>query len=549
MPENTNPLVDTPVVSAPVSVNDTSALFRKQIYFLLIVLSAGLMLGRIVAVDNLYDKSVAQLKNSQIPSRLAEKTAELEKRNAPPAAIEKVVADTERKLKVEAVRTMRPFLSANDRSRWCTIRAIVEPDMRVIETDEAGNEKIVWLAIDKVQDQYGWDTIDMVKHTLPPTASEDEAPAYLFSSKPPLLPILMAAPYYAIYHGSAAIFGESHRISFAKDTYLIVRLMLVIINLIPIVFCWFLMSRLIERFGTTDWGRIFTMGVVCFGTFVSTFAITINNHTPGICCMIISMYAVSRIVFDNKRNIIYFLVAGLFASLMLTCELPALSYIVFLMIPLFILAPWRTFCGYVPAMLLVFAAFFATNFFVHQTFSPAYANKEWYDYTYTRNGKERDAYWNNRVGIDKGEESKLTYLVNTTVGHHGIFSLTPVWILSFVGLAGMLFNRVDKRYMYASLFILSLSIICYVFYLYRPQVDRNYGGMTCGLRWMFWFIPLWTMTMIPVVDRMAKNRFCRGLCLILLLVSVMSVAYPVANPWDHPWAYFFMKFLGYTVIG
>ena len=28
-------------------------------------------------------------------------------------------------------RARRPFLSANDRSRWCTVRALVEDDMRV----------------------------------------------------------------------------------------------------------------------------------------------------------------------------------------------------------------------------------------------------------------------------------------------------------------------------------------------------------------------------------------------------------------------------------
>ena len=27
--------------------------------------------------------------------------------------------------------SVRPFLSANDRSRWCTVRALVEPDMQV----------------------------------------------------------------------------------------------------------------------------------------------------------------------------------------------------------------------------------------------------------------------------------------------------------------------------------------------------------------------------------------------------------------------------------
>ncbi len=43
----------------------------------------------------------------------------------------------------------RPFLSANDRSRWDTVRALVEHGT---------------YAIDDVIREPGWDTIDMVKH-------------------------------------------------------------------------------------------------------------------------------------------------------------------------------------------------------------------------------------------------------------------------------------------------------------------------------------------------------------------------------------------------
>ena len=43
-----------------------------------------------------------------------------------------------------------------------------------------------------------------------------------------------------------------------------------------------------------------------------------------------------------------------------------------------------------------------------------------------------------------------------------------------------------------------MTLICLVFYiLLRPQEDRNYGGMTSGFRWMFWFAPLWLVVMIP----------------------------------------------------
>jgi len=510
---------------------------RKQIYALMILLSAGLMFGRIIAVDNEFDKAASRLKYQQVESRVKEREAEERKKGVTGKRLEEILNATRQKLQKEALQLQRPSLSANDRSRLCTVRALVEPDMRV--KDENGN--IVWFAIDKVQNLPGWDTIDMVKHPLPP--SDPEAPAYLFSSKPPLLPILMAAPYYVIYIASGG------KISFASDPYLVVRTLLVIINLIPVMFCWFLMSRLIDRFATTDWSRLFLMAFVCFGTFVSTFVVTLNNHLPGICCVIISMYAAIQILFEEKRSLVYFLTAGFFAALLPACELPGLAYTAFLMGALALVSWRRTLLGYVPAMVLVLAAFLQTNYIGHQTYSLAYGNPDWYIYKYERGGRERVSHWTYRTGMDKGEKSKMTYAFHTSVGHHGIFSLTPLWVLSFFGLAAWMFQRGDKRLFYAAIFILSLSLIVYVFYMHRPQGDRNYGGMTSGLRWMFWFIPMWIMAMTPTVNRLSRSRLGRGLCLVLLFCSALSVAYPLWNPWDHPWLYHFLRYCGWKVIG
>lgn len=527
-------VIDLPIVRP----TDQTRTLRHQIYMLLILVSAGLMLGRIFAVDNLYDRYSAEGKYVSIPRRVDAEMKALKLQNASPERIASERKRITQILQAEAVRNLRPTHSANDRSRWDTLRALVEPDMRVV--DENGH--IVWFAIDKVQDQYGWDTIDMVKHRNPP--SDETASAHLYSSKPTLLPVLMSVPYFLIYNLSGG------HLSLGNESHLLVKILLVLINLIPVVLSWVLLSRLIDRYGQEDWSRIFAMAFVCFGTFVSTFVVTLNNHLPGICFCIISLYAASRIFFEGKRNIKYYIAAGACATLLFTCEMPGLAFTVFLLGLLLLADPLNTLRGYVPAMLLVFAAFFATNYMAHKTVSIAYGNPDWYIYDYQRNGVQRQSHWSNRKGIDAGEESRLTYVIHTTIGHHGVFSLTPVWLLSFVGL-GMCLARgkVDIRYVYFAIFVLSLSAIVYLYYVFgRPQGDRNYGGMTCGLRWMFWFMPMWILAMLPCLDRMAKSRFLRGVALTLLLLSCLSVAYPLWNPWTHPWLYDFMHALGWEVI-
>jgi hypothetical protein len=124
------------------------------------------------------------------------------------------------------------------------------------------------------------------------------------------------------------------------------------------------------------------------------------------------------------------------------------------------------------------------------------------------------------------------YALNVLVGHHGIFSLTPVWLLSLAGFGFWIRYR-DRRSL--ALAIGLLTVVCVAFFLSRPQIDRNYGGMTSGLRWMFWFAPLWLVLMLPTADWLAGRRWGRGLGLVLLGLSVLSASYPTWNPWTSPW--------------
>jgi hypothetical protein len=514
---------------------------RQQIYRLLLVVGAGLILGRILAVDEVEVQQLQSHRLAQIPKRIEEKRERLIQQGAREDRIEQELEKTRRALYKDAY-LQRPTLSGNDRSRWCTLRALVEPEMRVIrtvETDRGAQREYVWYAIDKVTTQKGWDTIDMVKHGLP---DQPEGEEYLYSSKPPLLPTLMAVPYAILFHATGMDLGE--------NTYTVVRILLVVLNLIPLLILWIVLWRLVERFGTTNWGRVFAVAVICLATFLSTFAVTLNNHIPGAVSIGIALYAAVRIWFDDERRLRYFALAGFFGAFSVACELPALAFLGLLSLTLLWKAPRETFQAFVPMALLVGAAFFATNYIAHHDLRPAYMHRDegddWYDYTYEVNGVVKESYWRNRTGIDRGEPSRLVYLFHSTFGHHGVFSLTPVWILSFVGMGILLARRGGPRLQQMALFVLTLSVVVFTFYMMRPQIDRNYGGMTSGFRWMFWFIPLWVPMMLPALDRMAENRFRRWIALLLLLISVLSAAYPIWNPWIHPWLYNIMAAYGWT---
>jgi hypothetical protein len=522
--------------------DEPQARLRRSVYLILIVAGIGLLIGRILAVESV---DMVKRWDEEVKVKTKEKREALKKEGISGERLDLQVGQFETELREKLrARMMRPFLSANDRSRWCTVRALVEPEMRVYEEAEIDGQKVrrwVPYAIDNVIQVPTWDTIDMVKHDDQGRGGLGPNEGHLYSSKPPLLATLVAAEYWAIH----ALTGET----LGTHPYAIGRFMLVTINVLPLLICFVLLGRLVERFGTTDWGRMFVMAAAVFGTFLGTFSVVFNNHVPAAVCGLVALYTGIRIWFDGERRWHYFVLAGLFAALAAATELPAAAFCGLLSLALLWRAPGRTLLYYVPAAAVVTAAFFATNWISHRDLRPPYAHRDkdrpennWYDYSYFRSGRVIKSYWLDPAGIDRGEKSRATYAVHALVGHHGVFSLTPVWLLSVAGLGAWLIRPGDRRLRHLALFVGALSLVCLVFYTV-VVTELNYGGMTSGFRWMFWFAPMWLLVMLPAADWAAGRPWTRGLALVLLCVSALSAAYPTWNPWTHPWIYNAMAWL------
>jgi hypothetical protein len=505
------------------SPNDRTQL-RWSVYFVLIAISAGSMIGRTLSVDSV-DLLSAQRQLWQ---------------------------------RGERRWIMRPFLSGNDRSRWCTVRSLVEfgtyeidqvifepgtIDLDVVDPAPppgkvAASERP--RAYPKRADT--WDTIDKVRH------KNSEGKWRFYSSKPPLLATLLAAEYWLIYNITGATLDT--------PPYDLARWLLILNNVVPLVVAFVLMAKLVERFGVTDWGKVFVMGAATFGTFLTTFAVTLNNHLPAAVSATVALYAAVRIWFDGERRLRYFAVAGLFAAFTAANELPALAFFVAMAAALAWKAWRETLTAFAPAAAVVIAAFLGTNKIAHDRWLPPYAfrnaanpDENWYDYTYYVHGAKGPAkvetYWQperlkESGSIDGGEPWRIVYAFNVLIGHHGIFSLTPIWLLSLWG-AWLMWKGADAGQRQFAVFVASISMVCLLFYLLRPEIDRNYGGQASGFRWMFWFTPLWLVTLLPAADRMGQARWQRILALFLLGASVLSVSYPTWNPWTHPWIYDFVR--------
>lgn len=391
-----------------------------------------------------------------------------------------------------------PIFGANDRSRWCTVWSLVERGT---------------YQIDEIIKVRGWDTIDKGRF-------QD----HFYSSKPPFLATLVAGLYWTLKH----TFGLDLR----EKTHETVQVILLIINWLPWIVALALLAAIGERYAESDWGRIYLVVAAAGGTFLTTFLTTFNNHTIAACSVIFALYPALRIVNDGRRNGWLFALAGFWGAFAACCELPATMFGVALFGALVYRSPKQVICWFVPAALLPLAFFFYTNWLCTGGVMPFYANfgspnDTFYKYVY----EGRESYWLHPSPQDVGESSALVYLFHCTLGHHGIFSLSPVFLLT---IAGWLRLRKSFPLRQAGWLSLILTVGVLTFYL-RQTHSYNYGGSTSGLRWAFWLIPLWLVALVPALDAWGGRRSVRIGSALLLAVSVFSATFPHLNPWQPPW--------------
>ena len=170
------------------------------------------------------------------------------------------------------------FFSANDRSRWCTVRSL-------------GDEGVY--AIDHVigRDQpIHWDTIDKVQHV------GTDGRMHSYSSKPTLFPTLVSYKYRIVKWLTGLSLGE--------NPVIVSRILLILTNVIPwAVFLWFF-AKFINSVPVRDWARYYLLACAGFGTFLATFSNSLNNHVPAAISVMIALYFLSQIWRSGQRAMV-----------------------------------------------------------------------------------------------------------------------------------------------------------------------------------------------------------------------------------------------------
>jgi hypothetical protein len=441
-------------------------------------------------------------------------------------------------------------LEANDISRWCTVWSLLE----------RGTYRI---------DECPWQnkTQDKVQKPDPfaPQLPGQNRAEHFYSSKPPLLPTLIAGILYParrltgvpldqmvlqqreprnVQKSSDPTTGEP---VFVVETpepakwpvyVFYFKPIIVLLNVVPLAALLVFYARFLDRYAPNEWAWFLGLAGACWGMPLYSFNTALNNHTVAAWSAFFALYAFQRIWTENDRvRPGPFMAAGFFGAFCACNELPAALFGVLLFLVLLVRYPKPTLLWFAPAAALPCAAFLTTQYLAFGKFRPVYEEFGTKAYTY------KGSYWNTPLEMDwfnEHPEPHAVYLFHMTLGHHGIFSLTPLFLFSLFGAYRAIVRR--GRLSAIAWLTVVLTVAMLAFYTWNPKA-RNYGGSTAGLRWLFWLVPFWLLVLPEGLEPGQDRRWFRWLSLTALAFSVLSAGYALRSPWSHPWILDMMEHL------
>ena len=393
----------------------------------------------------------------------------------------------------------KPRQSANDRSRWCTVWSLVERNS---------------FQIDEINAKPEWATIDKVRYK-----------DHFYSTKPPLLSVAVAGVYKAL----KVPFG----LDMLYETQLTCQSILLIVNWLPMTIAYVLLARILVKTTDNVMARLLANATFSFATLVPSYATTLNNHSIAAVFLVLCLAPTIRILSGSgviERNFIF---AGFWGALVPCHELPAALFGIALFVMLARKDLQLTAKFFVPAALVPLAAYFATIYWCSGSWKPFYLSYGTELYEYEFEGIK--SYWMNPRGMDQSLDGPMAYFFHCVLGHHGIFSLSPVFLLIAVSM-GTKSRWKDSPTASVTWLGLGLSVAVLGFYLTRTA-NYNYGGNTFGLRWMIWLSPFWVLALVPAFEVISQKKSGLAVAFVLLGVSVYSSLSAASNPWTASWLF------------
>ncbi len=334
----------------------------------------------------------------------------------------------------------RPPFGAMIKSRLATVDALVHGGTFAIDKSVFGN------------------TIDKVRLN-----------GHFYSMKPPM-PSVIGAGVYWIYN---RVTGRSFENYLGRTCWF----MGFVMGVVPYIIFLLYFFWLLQLWFKDPYVIIWVFSAVCFGYLGTGYATNLNNHNLSATVLVMAFTHAYRLRKGMGSPVWEWILCGFLAGLLPTFDHPSLFFSLALFVYLLVYDSrniWRFFVGAALVPIII-------HFWINIAFSGAWLPLEVRHDLRVYPG----SFWLTPSRNDALHEPKLIYLFHLLLGHHGLFSMTPLFVLSLGGL----WRHIRKHdFKYAESMLVGITLMAsLVFYVFATS---NYGGMCVGLRWMIPLMPL-----------------------------------------------------------
>lgn len=334
---------------------------------------------------------------------------------------------------------------------------------------------------------------------------------HYISSKPPTLPTIGAGIYWvykeltgktiALYEGDVV-----RTISFFTGG---------VCHILFLIYFYRLCRLLFRR----QLSVMVSMAGACFAYLGVGYATHINELSTSGALAICALYYAVRIRRGHDVKAWYWPLTGLLLGLLPAIDLPCLSITGGLALYLFTFDKKKTLLWFLPALLPGLLVHLALTYQISGSLRPFYFNSSLKTF--------KQFYFKQPGGIDGLREPKLIYAFNTLLGHHGLFSMTPLYCFGIYELVRSLSTR---RLLAESLVVAGAVVAFLAFFILRT---RNYGGWCVGMRWLVPIMPLLLLYFGVWIDRVRLTRPLWVLVLLAFSVSCFNVQDALSSPFQY----------------
>lgn len=377
----------------------------------------------------------------------------------------------------------------------------------------SGNPASRLATVESLVDYQTWSLDDSIYRRV--TVDKVRIGPHFYSSKPPTLPAIGAA----LYAGFQGLTG----LTFAEDADIVVGFLRIVLQLLPLLFGVVFVGRFLTSRGATGWVWFWCLLAFVPGSFVFGYSASINNHSTA--ALFLMMATAIACVGKKQADVDpgSWLCVGVLVSLGVVFDFGGALFA--LGLALFAVGGRG---GLVRLGWLAVGAGIPLLIHFHLTANLSGSLEPLYRFSFIYNYP--GSYWNSPGEFDALSEHGLLYAFHCLIGHHGLFTMTPVFLFSVPGGIALIRSRETRG---EGMLIASVCVLTVTTYLLLGP--RNYGGMAMGMRWFMVLTPLlWLSAASYAIDNWHSRRVRVGF-IVAVLASASHACYALTGPWDYSW--------------